>query len=97
MPFADVCPKVGSGHEIRLSSPNQSPRPAFSIRMRREDGSPSGRRPVTSVAAGLSTDPQRLYVANGDGSVSVIDLATGTEVLRIANAGARKMAAYYTN
>jgi hypothetical protein len=49
------------------------------------------------VASRLTRVPARLYVVNGDGSVSVIDLPIGREALRLPRVDIRKMAAYYTN
>ena len=46
---------------------------------------------------GLTAAPARMYVANGDGTVSVIDLALGRELLRLSGTGVKKMAAFYTN
>ncbi|MBN2491760.1 MAG: Ig-like domain-containing protein [Planctomycetes bacterium] len=49
------------------------------------------------VASGAARRPARMYVANGDGSVSVVNLQIGREVLRLPAIGVRKMSAYYTN
>jgi len=49
------------------------------------------------VASGAARKPARMYVVNGDGSVSVIDLSIGREVKVLPGAGVRQMAAYYTN
>ncbi len=46
---------------------------------------------------GFTTAPARMYVANGDGTVSVIDLSLGRELLRLSGTGVKKMAAFYTN
>ncbi len=47
--------------------------------------------------ASQTSAPARMYVANGDGTVSVIDLALGRELMRLQGAGVKKMAAFYTN
>jgi len=48
-------------------------------------------------ASGAAQAPARIYVVNGDGTVSVIELSNGREVLRLPGIGVRKLAAYYTN
>ena len=49
------------------------------------------------VATGQAVAPARSYVVNGDGTVSIINLAIGKEILRLPGIGVLKLAAYYTN
>jgi len=49
------------------------------------------------VASRLTRAPKRLYVVNGDGSVSALDLPIGREAVRLPRVDIKKMAAYYTN
>jgi len=48
-------------------------------------------------ATGMGSVPARLYVVNGDGTISIINLAIGREILRLPGIGISKLAAYYTN
>jgi hypothetical protein len=49
------------------------------------------------TATGMGSIPARIYVVNGDGTVSIINLAIGKEILRLPGIGISKLAAYYTN
>ena len=49
------------------------------------------------VGSGGAGAPARMYVVNGDGSVAIIDLTIGREILRLPGIGVKKLAAYYTN
>jgi len=50
----------------------------------------------TTPPAPVTFRPLRIYVSNGDGTVSIIELDTGREVLRLKAGGARRLFTYYS-
>jgi len=50
----------------------------------------------TNPPAPVTFRPLRLYVSNGDGSVTVLEVETGRQILNLKTGGARKMFCYYT-
>ena len=49
------------------------------------------------VGSGAATNPARMYVINGDGTIAVIDLQIGRVAFTLPGVGAKKLCAYYTN
>jgi YVTN family beta-propeller protein len=49
----------------------------------------------TTPPAPVTAPVSRLYVTNGDGSISVYDIATGREFVKLEAGGARKVFGYY--